>query len=152
MLSAFPAPQRYRGDSQLYTSAAVGMLTSFKNSIVHAFEARQKRYVRTWLRANNIRDRPFDVIKAINAWGVRVDLSPFVEGLVELERRELGLAGDAAVTTAFLAANVAPVLASYRRWLGYLENREAKGFSVSPIWDVRAHFIKLDIDATHGLL
>jgi len=54
--------------------------------------------------------------------------------------------------TALLAASVAPVLASYRRWLGYLENREAKGFSVSPIWDVRAHFIKLDTTATFALL
>ena len=74
--------QRYRGDGQLYCSAAAGMVTNFKNSIVHAFEARQKLYVRTWLRSHNLRDKPFHVIKAINSWGVREALSPFAKGLV----------------------------------------------------------------------
>jgi len=103
-------------------------------------------------RAHNLRDKPFHVVKAIDSWAVREALSPFAEGLVTLERRELGLVGDAAIDTAFLTSNVASVLATYRRWLTYLEAREAKGFSISPIWSVRSHFINLDFRATYALL
>lgn len=149
--SSFPAVTRYQGDKQLYASAAAAMKTNFKNSVVFAFEPRQKRYVSAWCKqAPEARGEPWPIIKAINNWGLEDDLTPDAEDFVRRERTAMG--SPESVTGTWLAGNVDIVLQSYRRWLTFLENEGAKLYSITPVWKIRSHFIKLDTDAMFGLM
>ena len=145
--------KRYKGDGQLYSSAAKSMMTNFKNSLVFAFEARQKRYVKLWCSQDpDARGAPWPIIKAINKWGTPEALTIEGEKFVETERSSMGLTLRSSVTTTWLSGNVETVLKTYRRWLSYLEDHDGKLFCLTPIWTIRSHFIKFDTDALFGLL
>ena len=149
--ASFPAVPRHKGDKQLYASAAAAMKTNFKNSIVFAFEPRQKRYVAAWCKQSpEARGKPWPIIKAINNWGLEEDLTPEASEFVRTERASMG--GPESITGTWLAGNVETVLALYRRWLTFLEDEGTKLYSVTPIWKIRSHFIKLDTDALFGLM
>jgi len=153
LFAEFPDPVRYVGDGQLYSSAALSMVTNFKNSIVTPFEARQKRFVRTWCDEDPAARGPaWPIIKAINLWGLDEPLLPDAAAFVAQERRDLGLGDGEGIVDSWLRANTGVVLATYRRWLRYLEDRGAKVFCICPVWDIRAHFIKIDTDALYGLM
>ena len=148
---SFPGVTRYMGDKQLYASAAAAMKTNFKNSVVFAFEPRQKRYVRAWCnQAPEARGEPWPIIKAINNWGLEEDLTPEATNFVQAERAAMG--NPDAVNGTWLAGNVETVLRTYRRWLTFLESEGAKLYSITPVWKIRSHFIKLDTDAMFGLM
>ena len=145
--------KRYKGDGQLYSSAAKSMMTNFKNSLVFAFEARQKRYVKLWCSQDpDARGTPWPIIKAINKWGTPEALTIEGEQFVGRERASMGLTLQSSVTTTWLSGNVRTVLETYRRWLSYLEDHDAKLFCLTPIWTIRSHFIKFDTDALFGLM
>ncbi len=147
----FPQLRRFAGDGQLYSSAAKAMETNFNNSIVYAFEPRQKRYVREWCKEAPLeRGEAWPIIKAINCWGVQEPLT--AAGAAFVKRERLAMGNPAVVARSWLETRTATVLLCYRRWLNLLEDRGARLFSITPVWDIRAHFIKFDTDAMHGLM
>ena len=151
--ASFPMTERFKGDGQLYSSAAKAIDTNFKNSVVFAFEARQKRYVTLWCSKDpEARGEPWPIIKAINLWGTPEEVTAEGEKFVNSERSSMGLGARASVTATWLKGTIETVLKTYRRWLSYLEDNEGKLFCLTPIWSIKSHFIKFDTDAMFGLM
>ena len=149
--ASFPSPPRFVGDSQLYSSAAARMVTTFGNSLVFAFEPRLRRYIKTWCnQAPGARGEVWPILKAINNWGTMEELTPDARVFVAEERSHMG--DPPTVTASWLKGNPDIVLRMYRRWLAFLEDNDAKVFAVVPQFAIRSHFIKLDTDAMYGLL
>jgi hypothetical protein len=149
--STFPRMTRFAGDGQTYSSAARDMKTNFFNSIVFAFEPRQKRYVKLWCSQDpEVRGEAWPIIKAINNWGTMEALTAEGERFVEAERAHL--CGPTSINSSWLTNNVETVIKSYRRWLQYLEVHDAKLFCLTPIWSIKSHFVEFDTDAMHGIM
>ena len=149
--TGFAPVERFMGDGQLYTSAALAMEVNFRNSIVFSFEQKQKRYVREWCsKAPQARGESWPIVKAINNWGTPERLTEEGARFAASEREALG--NPPAVAATWLSSNVETVLRTYRRWLVFLESHDAKLFSLTPYWGIRSHFIKLDTDAMYGLM
>lgn len=149
--STFPRTTRFAGDGQPYSSAARDMMTNFYNSIVFAFEPRQKRYIKLWCSQDPAaRGEAWPIIKAINNWGTMETLTAEGERFVAAERAHLD--NPSSITSSWLKGNVETVIKTYRRWLQYFEENDAKLFCLTPIWSIKSHFVEFDTDAMHGLM
>ena len=149
--ASFPPIQRYGGDYQLYAHATNTMLTNLKKSVVFAVEASSIRYIQAWCKhAPGERGKADGIIKAVNKWGIMEDLTPHAQAFVVSERKCMG--EPRMVSQSWLSGNISLVLKQYRRWLCFLEDNGSKLFTITPIWDIRSHFIKLDTDALYLLM
>ena len=147
----YPSPERFAGDYQLYSSAALLFQTNVRNLVTEAFGPRQARFVKSWCRKDPTRrGKWFPIVKRINGWGVQEDISREAESFVAVEKFLLGSPGE--VTTAWLKRNADKVFEAYSRWLTALEVDGEKRFALTPQFGVRMHNIKIDTDALYGVM
>ena len=148
--SCLPAPVRFQGDGQPYSSTAKEMLTSFKNILTEAFEARQKSTVKHFVRLNpECKGETWKIIKRINGWGLQEEMCDKARSYADHERSVMGI--QHSVSKRWLECNPKTVLRAYVRWLNYREATGGKTFSVGPTFDVRAHHVTFDTRAMYGL-
>jgi hypothetical protein len=150
---AFPKPQRYVGDSNTLIYAAGRTLTNFVNIVSEAFAARLKRRIYLWVGDDAARKkRAWPVEKAINGWGVQ-ETTDAVAGEAEFvaEQREL-LGNPKEITKAWLRSHVHVVLRAYHNWLTLLKRAGKKGFSLTPYFGIKRHFINFDTRVLRAIM
>ena len=155
-MAAIPAAKRHFGDSNTIVMAATAMKTSVSNSIIHAFEARLARYVRTWCAMDKAsRGEWYPVFIQIVGWREEggKDPSPLTDDASKFVKAErLALGEPTRVSEAWLKRHPRTVLSAYRRWLAFFESVEAKLFSLVPSFSIRTHFMRIDTVTLFGLM
>lgn len=152
----FSPPDRFPYDSNQYAAAAKTMLTSFRNSLVHAFHPRLVRYVREWCKqAPDERGDAWPIVEAITGWrdsgrAAPAPLPEVAQSFVAIERASLG--NPARVSEAWLKTNPRAVLATYRRWLAFFESIGTRRFPLTPVFGIRSHFMKVDTNVLYGMV
>ncbi len=142
----FPRIQRQRGDCQAIVIASKRYETNFKNTIFLPFFTRQKAYIQTWLRVNEITGvKAWEVQKRINRWGRwNDDDTSFPPVLIEFIREEQGLF-PVDVGEEWLKKNPDNVLSYYYRILRYFHSvGEGKKFRLAPLCQIKCHFLTID--------
>lgn len=155
-LSAIPAAKRHFGDSNTIVMAATAMKTSVSNTIVHSFEKRLCRYVKTWCAMDkSSRGEWYPVFLRIVGWredGGK-DPPPLMEAAKEFVKAErLALGDPLRVSEAWLKQHPRAVLSAFRRWLSFFERVGAKQYSVVPSFKIRAHFLRIDTVTLFGIM
>lgn len=149
----FPHIERQNGDGQAITLACNRYATNFKNAMVFPFLTRQKKYIQTWMKENNIDCLyPYDVQKKINRWDgwnkkERKDKKKRCDNLpIELEtfiRNEQNMLTEN-VSEKWLKNNTDKVISYYHHILTYYHTIDAKKFRIAPLSQIKSHFITID--------
>jgi hypothetical protein len=143
--SAFPTHETMTGDGQMYTYTSKAYMTNFRNSIKFTFEVRQKLYIRTWLRQNQLDSIWYHPIRcAVNGWDCQTE--PPVEALDFIQAQRLLLGSpDVSIDLLWIQSNLTTVLNYYYHILGYLEQiPDSKRFSLAPLHSIGSHALTID--------
>lgn len=155
-LSSIPAAKRHFGDTNSIVMAAAAMKTSVINTIVHSFDARLRRYVKTWCSQDTAsRGEWYPVFIQIVGWREEggKDPAPLMEAAAEFVKAErLALGEPSRVSEAWLKGHPRAVLSAFRRWLCFFETVGAKQFSLVPSYKIRTHCLRIDTTVLHGLM
>lgn len=155
-LSSIPAAKRHFGDANSIVMAATAMKTSVLNTIVHSFDARLRRYVKTWCSQDTAsRGEWYPVFLQIVGWREEggKDPAPLMEAAAEFVKAErLALGEPSRVSEAWLKGHPRAVLSAFCRWLSFFESVGAKQFSLVPSYKIRTHCLKIDTNVLFGLM
>ena len=145
--SNFPNIEKLAGNTQAFTYAARTFQTNFLNSLVCAFDIRQKYVLKAWIAANGV---PKDSLKAIrcaiNGW--TCDSAPVPDAAISFvtkQRELLGLTDDERLSDVWLKKHPEHVIKYYWENLKYLETMEGtRRYSLCPICSIKRHFVSID--------
>lgn len=155
-LSSIPAAKRHFGDANSIVMAATAMKTSVLNTIVHSFDARLRRYVRTWCSLDPAsRGEWHPVFIQIVGWREEggKDPAPLTQNAADFVKAErLALGEPSRVSESWLKAHPRTVLSAFRRWLSFFEAVEAKQFSLVPSYKIRTHCLRIDTTVLYGIM
>lgn len=154
-INHIPDSRRNFGDANCLVMAASSMKTCVFNSIIHAFAPRIKRYVKTWCKQDPVaRGDWLPIVANITGWreegGCDTPLTTEAQDFVEHERRQLG--NPKRISEAWLKSHPRTVFSAYHRWLRFFESHDVKVFPLTPIYDIRSHFIKIDTVTLYGIM
>ena len=150
-----PESTRNFGDANCLVMAASSMKTCVFNSIIHAFAPRLKRYVKTWCRQDpEARGDWLPIVSQITGWreegGGDATLSREAQEFVIEEMRQFG--NPKRMSEAWLKSHPRTVFSAYHRWLRFFETHDFKVFPLTPIYNIRAHFMKIDSVTLYGIM
>ncbi len=151
--SAFPTHETLTGDSQMYAYTSKAYMTNFKNSITFCFEVRQKLYIRTWLRQNQLDSSWYHSIRsAVNGWDCQTE--PPVEALDFIQAQRLLLGSpDVSIDLRWIQSNLTTVLYYYYHILRYLEQiPDSRRFSLAPLHSIGSHALTIDTTILFSML
>ena len=143
----FPKLEKCRGDIQAYVYASKRYMTNFKNSLVYAFEGRQKAFVRHWCEQNKLtKEDSYAIRCAINQWGCRSDVPETAKSFVIEQRKLLGTTDlKEGITHTWLGANMTNVVHYFYAILQYNERFEdTRRFTLAPVSRIKRHFLTID--------
>jgi hypothetical protein len=163
----FKKVDKIPGISQAHTYAATTLKTNVLNSLVEAFNSRQRRVIKTWLRRNGFEKTCLrDVQNGIN--GLSNMVQPLyseqkIESFVGHRRNLLGLTDGEILGKPWLKKNYQKIIKYYWIILKYLEKKEesdddaaeqheAKRFCLVPICRVKRHFITIDVNCLWNIM
>ena len=107
---SFPSISRCKGDSQAYAYASKTYMTNFKNSLIFAFENRQKGYISKWCEINGIHKKHTHAIRCyINKWECRAEVPQEAYAFAEEQRETLGV-DDRGLTRRWLETNMQKIV------------------------------------------
>jgi hypothetical protein len=140
--------------------------TIVKNSLVEAFEPRQKRFIRAWCTLNGIdhKKRALLLLRMIN--GNRVlqeELATLTTEEVSFVSEERILlhqdwnhrarSGTTKITDTWKSKNVNLVVKAYTRWLTLIEGQKwVKRFSILPLSKIRSSHLAIDNKLLYPLM
>jgi len=142
----FPTLEKCRGDTQAYVYASKQYMTNFKNSLVFAFEGRQKKHVLRWCLENKLtKEDAYAIRCAINGWGCRKVVPEKAIFFVQEQRAIIGIKQDDEVTHTFLGTHMEQIVKYYYHVLKYMETfPDAPRFTLAPISRIKSHFLTID--------
>ena len=142
--------------SQAISYAALNLQTVFLNSLVYAFESRQKRLVKHWLAENgfdkNDRKTGFAIRCAVNNWTCNHPLPEEALDFVQWQHMVLDPPVDG-INKKWLKQH--PEQALRYAWfiLNHLDGSEhAKSFSIAPILRIKRHFVTIDTTGLFSMM
>jgi hypothetical protein len=143
---SLPVIEKCRGDTQAYVYASKQYMTNFKNTLVFAFEGRQKKHVTRWCQENNLtKEDAYAIRCAINGWGCRKEIPEKANSFVLEQRAILGIKQDDEVTHMFLGTHMEQIVKYYYHVLKYMEVfPDAPRFTLAPISRIKNHFLTID--------
>lgn len=141
----FPKLEKCRGDIQAYVYASKQYMTNFKNSLVYAFEGRQKAFIRHWCEQNKLtKEECYAIRCAINQWGCRTEVPESAKLFVEQQRKLLGTTEEG-ITHTWLGANMTNIVHYFYSILKYNEQfEETRRFTLAPVSRIKRHFLTID--------
>ena len=153
--SNFPNIEKLAGNTQALTYAARTFQTNFLNSLVCAFDIRQKYVLKAWIAANGV---PKDSLKAIrcaiNGW--TCDSAPVPDAAISFvaeQRALLGLTDDERCSDVWLRKHPENVIKYYWENLKYLETTEGtRRYGLCPICSIKRHFVSIDTKVLFNLM
>jgi hypothetical protein len=143
----FPKLEKCRGDTQAYVYASKQYMTNFKNSLVYAFEGRQKAFIRHWCEQNKLtKEDSYAVRCAINQWACRSEVPETAKLFVEEQRNILGTTDlKEGVTHTWLGSNMTNIVHYFYAILQYNERVEdTRRFTLAPVSRIKRHFLTID--------
>ena len=144
----FPIIQKCRGGLQAYTYAAKKYMTNFKNSIMFAFEGRQKAFLKHWSSQYNIvKEDTYAIRCAINGWECRRTVPETAKTFVKEQKQLLGTTNidTPGITTFWLGDHIEQVLRYFYFILQYNEQFEdTRRFTLAPVSRIKRHFLTID--------
>lgn len=143
----FPKLEKCKGDIQAYVYASKRYMTNFKNSLVYAFEGRQKAFIRHWCEQNKLtKEDSYAIRCAINQWGCRAEVPAAAKLFVAEQRKLLGTTElKASITHTWLGANMTNVVHYFYDILKYNERFEdTRRFTLAPVSRIKRHFLTID--------
>ena len=151
---SYPRIPRYANDADAneYKYAAKTYKTNFINSLVFAFQGRQKRYIKAILKYNGQNEKQwYSIAASINNWTVPNNLPDNFKQFVEDEKQILG--NTAPITRKWLKAHPENVVKYYHNILYITEQLpDVKKFTLAPICKIKSHFLNLDTKSLQGIL
>ena len=153
--SNFPKIEKLAGNAQALTYAARTFQTNFLNSLVCAFDTRQKYLLKAWIAAKDLPKESLQAIRfAINGWTYNSTPVPDdAKEFVAEQRALLGLTGDERRSDVWLKKHPQHVIKYYWENLKYLETIEGtRRYSLSPICSIKRHFVSIDTTVLYNLM
>jgi len=150
----YPKIERQKGDCQAIKIASSLYKTNFKNTIHVPFLIRQEKYIKVWVRVNELEleKRILRKIQAqINGWIPLEPIAPEIDTFVLDERRLLGEPNN--VDTTWLQKNINVVLHYYYHILEYYTLKEqGNKFRLAPLCQIKRHFLTIDTVILRSIL
>ena len=151
---SYPKIPRYEydADSNEYQYAAKTYKTNFLNSLVFAFQGRQKRYIKAILNYNNQDEQQwYSIAAGINNWSSPNNLSEEFKQFIKDEQKILGNNGP--VTRKWLKEHPENVVKYYYNILYVTEPlAQVKKFTLAPVCKIKSHFLSIDTKSLQGIL
>ena len=150
----YPCINSICGDSQVYTYATKTYMTNFKNSLVFAFQGRQKKFVKSFLKRNNFDLKlVYAVTCKINNFECKTQVPDELDEFIQFNKHYLQLEKDEHVTKTWLGTHMGNVVSYYYHILKYLEQfNDEKLFTLAPISKIKSHYITIDSTMLYFLL
>ena len=148
-----PTIERSSGDGQATKYASKTYATNFKNSLVHNFDSRQKKFLRQKVIELGLDKEAIHPIRcAINGFGCRTEVPEKAKAFVEEQRKFLG-APENGITFTWLGNNMNTVVKYFWDILKYMEQYEdTKRFNIAPISHIKRHFLTIDTEVLYSLM
>lgn len=148
----FPNIARYTEDSNSIVDAAKKYQTNFKNSLIFAFQGRQKKFIKTILRTKNQNENLwYSIACYINGWDCKTVLTPDLMAFVKTEQEILK--ATVPITREWLGNHSEQVVKYYYHILQELEKIEnSKKFTLAPLCRIKSHFLTIDSTVLYGIL
>lgn len=151
----FPEITKCRGDTQAYVYASKHYMTNFKNSLVYAFDGRQKAFVRHWCEQKNLTKEDVYTIRcAINRWGCKGTVPEIAKAFVEEQQKLLGTTNlKEGITHSWLGTNMTTIVHYFYHILQYNEGFEdTRKFTLAPISRIKRHFLTIDTTVLYEMM
>jgi hypothetical protein len=143
----FPVPEKCRGDIQAYVYAAQKYMTNFKNSLIFAFDSRQKAFIKHWCKQNQLtKEQTYSIRCAVNGWPIKTMIPEIAERFIEDQQFILGtFSPENVITKAWLGTHMETVVRYFYHILTYNEKYEdTRKFTMAPISKIGRHFLTID--------
>jgi hypothetical protein len=151
----FPKLEKCRGDTQAYVYASKQYMTNFKNSLIYAFDGRQKAFIRHWCQRNSLtKEDSYAIRCAINQWGCKGEVPESATSFIE-EQRTLLRTKDLkeGITHTWLGANMTNIVHYFYSILKYNEQFEdTRRFTLAPVSRIKRHFLTIDTTVLYEMM
>ena len=151
--NAFPILERSPGDTQAISYASKTYATNFKNSLVHNFDSRQKKFLRQKVLELGLDKEAVHPIRcAINGFGCRTEVPEKAKAFVAEQRKFLDTP-ECGITFTWLGTHMDTVVKYFWDILKYMEQYEdTKRFNIAPISRIKRHFLTIDTEILYCLM
>ena len=140
----YPRIPPISGDAQVYSYAAITYKTNFKNSLIYAFYGRQKRFIKCFLKQQNLNEKLVSsVMSKIN--GFQCKTEPPQELIEFINWNRDILQNNGSITHTWLGTHMQKVVIYYYQILKYLETfPDQRLFTLAPISKIKSHYMTID--------
>lgn len=151
----FPEIDKCRGDTQAYVYASKHYMTNFKNSLVYAFEGRQKAFICRWCEQHTLtKEDAYTIRCAINRWGCKGVIPEPAKTFIEEQQKLLGTTDlKEGITHTWLGANMTNIVHYFYHILQYNQRFEdTRKFTLAPISRIKRHFLTIDTTVLYEMM
>ena len=153
-----PRYERFRGDANTFTYGQDTLMTVLKNSLWMHLTNRIKKILRHQERIGLFDENArIWLLFAIHGWKVSDERRHYQPSLSLIEtaahhRGILGLNPGAAITDHWTKSHLIGILKYYVYVNRFLEEHKLPCFNITPIFDVKRHFMNIDTDVFYGIM